>query len=356
MSGYYNGMPPYGGQGMPYGGYISNGGYTAGAYYTPGTQLPYYAYYGQPVPSYGQIQPPSTRQHQPSRRGNYGGQRRPQSAGDGRPTSTRKPAAVAATSVNVACEICNLTFNNSAELADHVDGMHVHCEVEGCGYSAPVDLMSVHALKHVKNQQGEYVLESVDETRKWINNRRNRHPLNRHRDLSATEDSTLERLLRDAYRKVRRDAPTKSVLYPVISKVRPRPSALLYLSDPVKYQNLLRQSTGLYSYRASLSMGRAQCQSFKRTRTCKFGDNCNFSHNVQGGLSRDLSVTKRPPTLLHVLKNDIFKADQVLVSAIKTLVSLDFFNIPEEELCAADSTQGKRDCPLPPEEPPACQT
>ncbi|CDR95255.1 hypothetical protein, conserved [Babesia bigemina] len=356
MTGYYNGLLPYGGQGVPYGGYISNGGYTAGAYYTSGAQLPYYGYYGQMVPSYTQIQPPTTRYHQPARRGNSGGPRRPQPAADGRPTSTRKVAAASAPSNNVACDICNMSFKTSAELADHVDGMHVHCEVEGCGYSAPVDLMSVHALKHVKNQQGEYILESVDETRKWINNRRIRHPLNRHRDMSATEDSTLERLLRDAYRKVRKDAPAKSVLYPVISKVRPRPSALLYLSDPVKYQNLLRQSTGPYSYRASLSMGRAQCQNFKRTRTCKFGDNCTYSHNVQGGSFRELSVTKRPPTLLHVLKNDIFNADKILVSAIRTLVSLDFFDSPDEELCVASSTAAESGSSLSSEKPPTCQT
>ncbi|GIX64388.1 exonuclease 1, putative [Babesia caballi] len=339
MTGQYNRNTPHGCPGVPYGGYGAYGSYPAGGYYTQGAQLPYYAYQGPVALPYPPHQPHSAPYQQHRRRGNSGAPRRPPQpppASDSNRGFARAPGRAGAVNPQTACEVCNMFFRSPKELSEHVDELHVRCEVDGCGYSAPVDLMSLHALKHVKNQNGEYVLDSAEETRKWVTNRRNRHPLNRHRDLSSSEDSTLERLLRDAHRKPRGEAPARSVLYPIISKVRPRPSALLQISDPVRYRNMLRQSSAPYSYRPSVAMGRAICQNFRRTRSCKFGDACQYSHDLQGGGNRDLYVTKRPPTVLHVLKNDIYRAEKLLVSAIKAIVSLDFFDEPVAAVSADD--------------------
>ncbi|ORM40799.1 Exonuclease 1 [Babesia sp. Xinjiang] len=326
MTGQYTGNIHHSGVGAPLGSCSRN---PAVAFQSSCTPFPYYQCHGNTAMPVQPIQLPSTSYYQPRRRGTSGGQRhppQPYASSDNRQGSMRNNDRTHGSAFKLGCEVCSMYFRSATELSDHIEETHVHCDVEGCDYSAPVDLMSVHALKHVTNQNGESVLESADEIRKWVTNRRNRHPLNRSRDVGTTEDSTLERLLRDAHRKARQDHPTKSFLCPVISKVRPRPSALLHLSDPVKYRNLLRQSSGPYSYRPSLSMNRTVCQNFKRTRTCKFGDRCQYSHDLQLGGLRDMSVTKRPPTLLHVIKNDIYKTEKLLVNAIKTLVSQNFFD------------------------------
>ncbi|EDO06342.1 Zinc finger C-x8-C-x5-C-x3-H type (and similar) family protein [Babesia bovis T2Bo] len=308
-------VPAYFGQGPP-------------GFYTPVAQYPY-PYNGSAVPPCPPVYAQAGGFYPPKNRSYTRGNRKPPPpyiSSESRHGSNRNNDIHGNLEEKHSCEPCCMYFRTSAELSEHIDDTHVDCDLEGCDYSAPIELMSVHALKHVKNHKGEYVLESAEEIRKWVANRRNRHPLNRNRDISATEESTLERLLRDAHRKVKTDRPQKSVLYPVISKVKPRPSALLQLSDPIKYRNLLRQSSGPYSYRPSLSMNRAICQNYKRTRTCKFGDRCQYSHDTQAYGSRDFTVTKRPPTLLHVLKNDIYKAEKLLVSAIKTIVEQNFFD------------------------------
>ncbi|GFE54703.1 nuclear fragile X mental retardation-interacting protein 1 [Babesia ovis] len=341
MTNPYNGNTPYGGAGMPMSVYD---GQRNPAFYASSAQYTRYPYYGQRIPPCPPGYPPMTSYYQPRSGNHSGSHRRPPPAyvtADSRQVVTRSNDNITSSDNKVTCEACNMYFRTFTELSEHVEEMHVRCEVEGCDYSAPVDLMSVHALKHVKNHNGEYVLESADEIRKWVANRRNRHPLNRRRDVAAIEDSTLERLLRDAHRKSRNDQPAKSLLYPVISKVRPRPSALLHLSDPVKYRNLLRQSSGPYSYRPSISMTRAICQTFKRTRSCKFGDRCQYSHDFQVGGNRDLNITKRPPALLHVLKKDIYNAEKLLVTAIKTLVAHDFFDGTSESPSASEASSEK---------------
>lgn len=331
MVGYYNGNAPYYGAGMPY------GGYSAAPYYGYGAQTPQHANYGNVMPSYHNPYAAVTHKAHQRQPGAAGAQRRAL-----QPVSQYN----ADHSSRAACELCNLVFNSPSELSEHVDELHVTCEVEGCGFSAPLDMMAVHNLKHVKNEKGESVLESPEETWKWIENRRNRHPLNRRRNMAVVEDSTLERLLREAHRKHKSDSPAKSALYPIISKVRDRPSALLHLSEPLKYRNLVRQSFGPYSYRPSLSMGHSICQTYRRTRTCKFGDRCQYSHDLKGGCCREFCVTKRPPTLLHVLKKDIYSAEKTLVNAIKTIVSLDFFDADENEAVATDRSSENPPSPV----------
>ncbi|KAK1442801.1 hypothetical protein BgAZ_303190 [Babesia gibsoni] len=313
-----NNAGPYGTGGMPYGGYV---GYPQGQYYLNTSQYPYYPYY-HPSVHQSQLISPYMASQCYIRPGNANGYERPQRKPTSRPTERQ--------STKITCEPCNMVFDRPSELSEHIDELHVSCEVEGCSYSAPLDLMAVHAFKHVKNEKGELVLESPEENRKWIENRRNRHPLNRKRNMAPLEDSTLERLLREAHGKRKSSAPDKSALYPLIHKVKERPSALLQLSDPAKYNNLVRQTFGPYSYRPSLSMGRTLCQTYKRTKACKFGDRCQFSHDLKGGTCKDLCVTKRPPVVLHVLKKDIYSMEKTLISAIKTIVLLNFFDDTEE--------------------------
>ncbi|AFZ80955.1 hypothetical protein BEWA_003630 [Theileria equi strain WA] len=234
------------------------------------------------------------------------------------------------------CLFCNLTFKNKTEHDDHIQESHVECEHEGCNYSAPLDIMEVHRLKHIKNENGESILDSVEETRRWIRNRKRRHPSRRKRDedvsLKDTTDSTeassveyeesvLEKLLRDAHSlsKKQTKKEKKSALYPVISKVKEQPSALLRLSNPLKYDHLLSKlDSGPYSYRSAIGDGR--CPHIRKDGQCKFGPKCAFLSKSQ------FTVPKRPPHILHLLKNDIYETEKTLIDVIKTIVACNFFD------------------------------
>lgn len=74
------------------------------------------------------------------------------------------------------CNVCGKGFINHDKYICHISNFHVTCSEENCNYSAPKEMMYYHQLKHINDNNGHSIIESVEETEKWLNCRRMKFP------------------------------------------------------------------------------------------------------------------------------------------------------------------------------------
>ncbi|SIO73169.1 conserved Plasmodium protein, unknown function [Babesia microti strain RI] len=258
------------------------------------------------------------------------------------------------------CQICNLYFDKKQKLEKHLKNDHIPCIHEGCNFSAPLQILEIHAFKHLKNNKGELFVDSPEEIRIWRERRRANHPSNPHK-LAAQNDSeistrcSLEDLLRSSMNAFTTNPPTMtqreqecktSALVPLLNKIAPPPSSLYSFLEPEKadrkIQSLEAKFGGPYSYSRSLKKKFNICNMFLRKKFCKYGANCAYSHDVSAfkrwkKLQFNLQVPKRPPLLYRLLKPEILMYEEMLIRGIVYIVKSNFLQpkiLPLiEELC-----------------------
>ena len=74
------------------------------------------------------------------------------------------------------CNICEKGFVNEEKYKFHIYSTHITCEVDGCNYSAPKEIMHFHKMKHIKNSQGKSIIDSAEDIEKWLNSRKAKYP------------------------------------------------------------------------------------------------------------------------------------------------------------------------------------
>ncbi|EAN31500.1 Zinc-finger of C2H2 type family protein [Theileria parva strain Muguga] len=252
------------------------------------------------------------------------------------------------------CDVCNVYFNNEKQLLDHINDLHITCNYENCNFSAPLSILEIHKLKHVKNEEGK-TIDSKDEIKKWINSRIKNFPKHNSSDsttidLTSQENkgkifnspskdniinkdgivskeelnngeingkgpeleemSILERYLRSKMNNGRFDERNskKSIVFPYLNKIYKQPSALVRYTNPVKYEQMLKRLESVkspYSYKSSIY----EINKFKN------------------GVRRNIySVPIRPPAVLQLIRSDVEKLDNSVVNIIKYIVNNNFLN------------------------------
>ncbi|KAK9173595.1 hypothetical protein CmeUKMEL1_11795 [Cryptosporidium meleagridis] len=74
------------------------------------------------------------------------------------------------------CNVCGKGFINNEKHAQHILNFHVTCSEENCNYSAPKEIMHFHKLKHITNNEGNSITESIEEIEKWLICRKMKFP------------------------------------------------------------------------------------------------------------------------------------------------------------------------------------
>lgn len=98
------------------------------------------------------------------------------------------------------CSVCGKGFINPEKYTCHILYSHVSCNEENCNYSAPKEIMYYHKLKHINNNEGNSITESVEEIEKWLSCRKIKFPRSGHLvndDLFKNQDSNEIKLDND---------------------------------------------------------------------------------------------------------------------------------------------------------------
>ncbi|TRY52564.1 Uncharacterized protein CTYZ_00003004 [Cryptosporidium tyzzeri] len=74
------------------------------------------------------------------------------------------------------CNVCEKGFINNEKHVQHILNFHVTCSEENCNYSAPKEIMHYHKLKHINNNEGNSITESIEEIEKWLICRKMKFP------------------------------------------------------------------------------------------------------------------------------------------------------------------------------------
>ncbi|KAJ1607665.1 FmRP interacting protein like [Cryptosporidium canis] len=85
------------------------------------------------------------------------------------------------------CDVCGKGFINNDKYLCHISNVHITCNEENCNYSAPKEIMYYHKLKHINNNDGYNITESIEEIGKWLNCRRIKFP----RSNSSNRDDSF---------------------------------------------------------------------------------------------------------------------------------------------------------------------
>ncbi|UKK02460.2 hypothetical protein MACK_002553 [Theileria orientalis] len=255
------------------------------------------------------------------------------------------------------CGVCNLFFKNNWQLQEHINDTHIKCNHEDCSFNGPLEILEIHKLKHIKNENGESVIDSKEETMKWINSRKSKFPrsnspntipnvskdesidtelastsqpesyhgkntlnlgnngLNTPKEVPHTRDpsevgkvenmdkneqSMLEIYLRNNMNnKTVSKRAKKSIICPLLNKIYKQPSALIRYTNPFKYENLLRRMDSLntpYSFKSSIIEKKQY----------------NKKYTVY-------SIPKRPPAYLELIRSDVERLDSLVVETIRAI-------------------------------------
>ncbi|BAM42387.1 uncharacterized protein TOT_040000754 [Theileria orientalis strain Shintoku] len=255
------------------------------------------------------------------------------------------------------CGVCNLFFKNNWQLQEHISDTHIKCNHEDCSFNGPLEILEIHKLKHIKNENGESLIDSKEETMKWINSRKSKFPrsnspnsisndpndktidkvagstsqeapksgkntanlgkdvlntrnedphtsdpsgISKVENVDKIEQSMLEIYLRNNMKnKTVSKRTKKSIICPLLNKIYKQPSALIRYTNPYKYENLLRRMDALntpYSFNSSI----IEKKQYNKKYTI-------------------YSIPKRPPAYLELIRSDVERLDSLVVEAIRAI-------------------------------------
>ncbi|KFH13632.1 nuclear fragile X mental retardation-interacting protein 1 [Toxoplasma gondii VAND] len=233
------------------------------------------------------------------------------------------------------CLLCDKAFRTAKKQEQHEEEEHLPCDYPGCTYSGPVHVMVMHKLKHLKNANGESLLDSEAEVAAWLAARKENFPSSRRAAKPKTPASTrplprpksvLERILREtmesAYgRRLIHPAFFSSAFCPELPKMLPHPPLIYSLKREFRYAQLPRSP---YTHPSGL------CPS---SFLVPPGAKGPARDSRAGGPGRSgPEVPLRPPLLYQLLAPEIRMYEDKLIAAIRFIVQSNFFlNEPREE-------------------------
>ncbi|KEP67306.1 UNVERIFIED_CONTAM: hypothetical protein HHA_223570 [Hammondia hammondi] len=233
------------------------------------------------------------------------------------------------------CLLCDKAFRTAKKQQQHEEEEHLPCDYPGCTYSGPVHVMVMHKLKHLKNANGESLLDSEAEVAAWLTARKANFPSSRRATKPKTPASTrplprsksvLERILREtmesAYgRRLIHPAFFSSAFCPELPKMLPHPPPIYSLKREFRYAQLPRSP---YTHPSGL------CPS---SFLVPPGAKGPARDPRAGGPGRSgPEIPLRPPLLYQLLAPEIRMYEDKLIAAIRFIVQSNFFlSEPREE-------------------------
>ncbi|XP_053990229.1 uncharacterized protein LOC128882602 isoform X2 [Hylaeus volcanicus] len=98
------------------------------------------------------------------------------------------------------CDICDKDFYSKERYDTHIENDHFPCGFPGCNYSAPLAVLNVHKLKHIKGENKNNILDDPLEIKKWIDARQRNFPKKTNEKIKDnTSPCAIERILRQQY-------------------------------------------------------------------------------------------------------------------------------------------------------------
>ncbi|KAL7068687.1 hypothetical protein ACR3K2_08460 [Cryptosporidium serpentis] len=222
--------------------------------------------------------------------------------------------------LNNYCNVCDKGFISLEKYNSHVEEDHIICDEKNCNYSAPLEILQYHKLKHIKNTKGQSIVDSPEEVSKWIEARRLLYPCFNSRNntvIVANEGkiapiihsnvenknqlkamSALERLLRskivNSNNEVLKFEPIRSAFYPAIEKV---------LKPHVSEDKL-----------------NSTCTRCRTTKNKKRSSKCKCRGKHQDKKKLLINGGYRQPLLLKLLAPEIQRYEAKLLAAISYIV------------------------------------
>ncbi|OII76534.1 hypothetical protein cand_000550 [Cryptosporidium andersoni] len=217
------------------------------------------------------------------------------------------------------CNVCDKGFISLEKYNSHVEEDHIICNEKNCNYSAPLEILQYHKLKHIKNAKGQSIVDSPEEVSKWVEARKLLYPYSSSRNntvIVSTEGkmvpivhsnvenknqlktmSALERLLRSKIvnpnNEILKFEPIRSAFYPAIEKIL----------KPHVNENKLNSTC-------------TKCRPTKNKRSAK----CKCKDKHQDKKKLLINGGYRQPLLLKLLAPEIQRYEAKLLAAINYIV------------------------------------
>uniref|UniRef100_A0A0G4FMF1 C3H1-type domain-containing protein n=1 Tax=Chromera velia CCMP2878 TaxID=1169474 RepID=A0A0G4FMF1_9ALVE len=246
-------------------------------------------------------------------------------------------------SMEFYCTTCDKSFRSQEKLDNHKIDQHVPCDEPGCSYSAPLEILALHALRHVKGNDDKVVLENPEEIEKWRLARKANFPTraqNQRRGLAAVRAeergqpvekvkrekrpaSAIERLIRFGMRsasgRIALNSPSDVAASSASASHHKRHLSLVHAQQQQELVQALQQQVSRdYFFNQQQQQQKQQhqhgprqqeggggesqggdadggvqrgrggkapvlCTHFAAKRMCKYGSACKFSHDLPEG-------------------------------------------------------------------------